>query len=103
MEWIQGVKLTTLEPAEIRDLVKVGQEAFLIQLLEVRRMEESPCGVGGGFEFRTHFTTLPDVRTSPSLHLPFSAPLTQIGFFHGDPHPGAYVWRKGWKWRLATA
>jgi hypothetical protein len=37
MEWIEGVKLTTLAPEEIRDLVKVGQEAFLIQLLEVRR------------------------------------------------------------------
>jgi len=36
MEWIQGVKLTTLAPEEIQDLVKVGQEAFLIQLLEVR-------------------------------------------------------------------
>ena len=37
MEWIEGVKLTTLEPEEIRGLVKVGQEAFLVQLLEVRR------------------------------------------------------------------
>ncbi|KAG2430848.1 hypothetical protein HXX76_009822 [Chlamydomonas incerta] len=45
MEWVTGVKLTTLQPAEIRSLVKVGQEAFLTQLLE-------------------------------------------IGFFHGDPHPG---------------
>ncbi|GLC69551.1 hypothetical protein PLESTF_000846400 [Pleodorina starrii] len=45
MEWVTGVKLTTLSPGEIRGLVKVGQEAFLTQLLE-------------------------------------------IGFFHGDPHPG---------------
>jgi predicted unusual protein kinase regulating ubiquinone biosynthesis (AarF/ABC1/UbiB family) len=45
MEWITGVKLTTLPPDEIMDLVGVGQEAFLVQLLEV-------------------------------------------GFFHGDPHPG---------------
>lgn len=45
MEWVTGVKLTTLSPPEIRALVKVGQEAFLTQLLE-------------------------------------------IGFFHGDPHPG---------------
>ncbi|KAG2445070.1 hypothetical protein HYH02_008937 [Chlamydomonas schloesseri] len=45
MEWVTGVKLTTLQPEEIRGLVKVGQEAFLTQLLE-------------------------------------------IGFFHGDPHPG---------------
>ncbi|WIA08193.1 hypothetical protein OEZ85_007646 [Tetradesmus obliquus] len=45
MEWVTGVKLTTLPPEEVRDLVGVGQEAFLVQLLEV-------------------------------------------GFFHGDPHPG---------------
>lgn len=45
MEWVTGVKLTTLAPEEIRSLARVGQEAFLVQLLEV-------------------------------------------GFFHGDPHPG---------------
>lgn len=45
MDWITGVKLTTLQPEEVRQLVKVGQEAFLTQLLD-------------------------------------------IGFFHGDPHPG---------------
>jgi hypothetical protein len=78
MEWIEGVKLTTLTPEEIRDLVKVGQEAFLVQLLEVRREAEmwgSWCGAlffGG---------------THP---LCFFAP--QIGFFHGDPHPG--VWER---------
>lgn len=44
-QWINGVKLTTLPPAEIKALVKVGQAAFLTQLLE-------------------------------------------IGFIHGDPHPG---------------
>ena len=35
MDWLTGVKLTTLEPAEVRELVKVGQEAFLIQLLDI--------------------------------------------------------------------
>eukprot|EP00878_Enallax_costatus_P022842 GHUV01024272.1.p1 GENE.GHUV01024272.1~~GHUV01024272.1.p1 ORF type:complete len:684 (+),score=139.67 GHUV01024272.1:232-2283(+) len=45
MEWVTGVKLTTLPSDEVRSLVGVGQEAFLVQLLEV-------------------------------------------GFFHGDPHPG---------------
>lgn len=45
MEWISGVKLSTLPPAELSALVAVGQEAFLTQLLE-------------------------------------------IGFCHGDPHPG---------------
>lgn len=47
MEWIEGVKLTTLSPDEIRGLVKVGQEAFLVQLLEVRRRAEqrlARCG-----------------------------------------------------------
>jgi len=45
MQWVTGVKLTTLEAPEVRQLVGVGQAAFLTQLLEV-------------------------------------------GFFHGDPHPG---------------
>lgn len=47
MQWIEGVKLTTLAPQEIRDLVKVGQEAFLVQLLEVRKQEKAwkaTCG-----------------------------------------------------------
>lgn len=35
MEWITGVKLTTLSKPEIRDLIKVGQEAFLTQLLQI--------------------------------------------------------------------
>jgi predicted unusual protein kinase regulating ubiquinone biosynthesis (AarF/ABC1/UbiB family) len=45
MEWVTGVKLTGLPPAELKVLVAAGQEAFLTQLLE-------------------------------------------IGFLHGDPHPG---------------
>ena len=36
MQWIEGVRLTQLPPEEIQQLVKVGQEAFLVQLLEVR-------------------------------------------------------------------
>eukprot|EP00471_Norrisiella_sphaerica_P013654 CAMPEP_0184503142 /NCGR_PEP_ID=MMETSP0113_2-20130426/51712_1 /TAXON_ID=91329 /ORGANISM="Norrisiella sphaerica, Strain BC52" /LENGTH=853 /DNA_ID=CAMNT_0026892585 /DNA_START=221 /DNA_END=2782 /DNA_ORIENTATION=- len=44
-EWVEGVKLSKCEPEEIRDLIAVGQECFLTQLL-------------------------------------------QVGFFHGDPHPG---------------
>jgi aarF domain-containing kinase len=43
--WVNGVKLSNLPPNEIRDLIKLGQEVFLTQLLD-------------------------------------------IGFFHGDPHPG---------------
>lgn len=53
MEWITGVKLTTLPPNEVRSLVKIGQEAFLTQLLE-------------------------------------------IGFFHGDPHPGNLLKVRDW-------
>jgi len=44
-EWIDGVKLSRCEPSEIRELIDIGQEVFLTQLL-------------------------------------------QLGFFHGDPHPG---------------
>lgn len=35
MEWITGVKLTTLTAPEIRELIKVGQECFLEQLLSI--------------------------------------------------------------------
>lgn len=34
-EWIDGVKLSTCEPEEIRELVGIGQEAFLMQLLQI--------------------------------------------------------------------
>ena len=34
MEWVTGVKLTTLPPAELRALVAAGQQSFLTQLLE---------------------------------------------------------------------
>ncbi|CAJ1368415.1 unnamed protein product [Effrenium voratum] len=44
-EWVNGVKLSTLPPPEIKELISIGQEVFLTQLLD-------------------------------------------IGFFHGDPHPG---------------
>lgn len=57
MEWVTGVKLTTLPPDEVRGLVGVGQEAFLVQLLEV-------------------------------------------GFFHGDPHPGNLL-KVGIRFQLA--
>lgn len=44
-KWVNGVKLSSLPAHEIKDLIAIGQECFLTQLLE-------------------------------------------IGFFHGDPHPG---------------
>lgn len=42
MEWVGGVKLTTLPADEIRSLVGVGQEAFLVQLLEVGFIHGDP-------------------------------------------------------------
>jgi predicted unusual protein kinase regulating ubiquinone biosynthesis (AarF/ABC1/UbiB family) len=42
MEFIGGVKLSTLPPEEIRRLVKVGQDAFLVQLLEIGFMHSDP-------------------------------------------------------------
>jgi aarF domain-containing kinase len=42
MEWVPGVKLTTLPQEEVRSLVKIGQEAFLIQLLEIGALSAAP-------------------------------------------------------------
>lgn len=77
MEWIEGVKLTTLSPEEIRGLVKVGQEAFLVQLLEVSAAQGRMAGRCGDLSLR--------LLTPPLFLSP------QIGFFHGDPHPGALI------------
>jgi predicted unusual protein kinase regulating ubiquinone biosynthesis (AarF/ABC1/UbiB family) len=41
-EWMDGVKLSDCEPAEIRELIKVGQEAFLVQLLQVGVFHSDP-------------------------------------------------------------
>ena len=35
MEWVTGTKLSLLPKDEVRQLAKVGQEAFLTQLLEI--------------------------------------------------------------------
>lgn len=75
MQWVEGVKLTTLAPEEIRDLVKVGQEAFLVQLLEVRSTEKERRS-----NLRRIFTS--------TMFSQFNYTHLQIGFFHGDPHPG---------------
>eukprot|EP00775_Hariotina_reticulata_P011760 gene11760-11906_t len=42
MEWVTGVKLTTLPAEELRGLVGVGQEAFLVQLLEIGLFHGDP-------------------------------------------------------------
>lgn len=47
-EWFTGVKLTTLQPEEVRELVKIGQETFLTQLLEVGFIHGDPHPVRGG-------------------------------------------------------
>lgn len=39
-QWVDGVKLSECEPEEIKELIKVGQEAFLVQLLQA-------CARGG--------------------------------------------------------
>jgi predicted unusual protein kinase regulating ubiquinone biosynthesis (AarF/ABC1/UbiB family) len=33
-EWVDGVKLSECEPEEIKELIAIGQEAFLVQLLQ---------------------------------------------------------------------
>lgn len=42
MEFIRGSKLSLLPPEEIRRLVKVGQDAFLVQLLEIGFFHSDP-------------------------------------------------------------
>ena len=34
-EWVDGVKLSECTPDQVRDLLEVGQEVFLTQLLQV--------------------------------------------------------------------
>lgn len=41
-EWIDGVKLSECPPEEIRDLVGIGQECFLVQLLQVGFFHSDP-------------------------------------------------------------
>uniref|UniRef100_A0A6U3TXQ3 Protein kinase domain-containing protein n=1 Tax=Octactis speculum TaxID=3111310 RepID=A0A6U3TXQ3_9STRA len=41
-EWVDGVKLSSCEPHEIKELIAVGQEAFLVQLLQVGVFHSDP-------------------------------------------------------------
>ena len=41
-EWVDGLKLSDCEPDEIRELTKIGQEAFLVQLLQVGFFQSDP-------------------------------------------------------------
>ena len=43
MEWVTGVKLSLLPPTEIQVLAKVGQEAFLTQLLDIGFFHGGVC------------------------------------------------------------
>ncbi len=42
MEFVRGTKLSLLPPDEIRRLVKIGQDAFLVQLLEIGFFHSDP-------------------------------------------------------------
>ena len=41
-EWIDGRKLSECEPSEIRDLIAIGQECFLVQLLQAGFFHSDP-------------------------------------------------------------
>eukprot|EP00468_Gymnochlora_sp_CCMP2014_P013038 CAMPEP_0167751766 /NCGR_PEP_ID=MMETSP0110_2-20121227/6762_1 /TAXON_ID=629695 /ORGANISM="Gymnochlora sp., Strain CCMP2014" /LENGTH=895 /DNA_ID=CAMNT_0007637301 /DNA_START=1562 /DNA_END=4249 /DNA_ORIENTATION=+ len=41
-EWIDGIKLSQCEPDEIRELIDIGQECFLVQLLQVGFFHSDP-------------------------------------------------------------
>lgn len=41
-EWVDGVKLSDLPPAELKELVAIGQEAFLVQLLQLGVFHADP-------------------------------------------------------------
>merc|ERR1719217_807148 len=41
-EWVDGIKLSDCEPEEIKELTKIGQEAFLVQLLQVGFFHSDP-------------------------------------------------------------
>jgi len=41
-EWIDGVKLSQCEPDDVRELIEIGQECFLVQLLQVGFFHADP-------------------------------------------------------------
>ncbi len=63
MEWVTGVKLTTLPQAELRALVAAGQQSFLTQLLEVCAHEAVPSSAQSALR-NLHVTSQaqPDIR-----------------------------------------
>ena len=94
MQWVPGVKLTTLPPDEIKALAKIGQEAFLTQLLEIGvslwclclcLLANQPvlCCLSA-FEPFQHFLK----ANLNERHFELGNTMLFAGFFHGDPHPG---------------
>ena len=41
-EWVEGCKLSECEPAEIKELIAIGQECFLAQLLQFGVFHSDP-------------------------------------------------------------
>merc|ERR1719444_539221 len=41
-EWVDGIKLSDCAPSEIKELTQIGQEAFLVQLLQVGFFHSDP-------------------------------------------------------------
>ena len=41
-EWVDGKKLSDCEPDEIKELIKIGQECFLVQLLQAGFFHSDP-------------------------------------------------------------
>ena len=41
-QWVDGIKLSMCEPGEIKELIAVGQECFLVQLLQVGFFHSDP-------------------------------------------------------------
>jgi hypothetical protein len=53
-EWVDGVKITELPPAEIQEMTAVGAKCFLFQLLELGSFHGDPHPGEGGSPPHTH-------------------------------------------------
>ena len=108
-EWVDGEKLSDLAPEEVRRLVGVGQESFLVQLLEVgfivsprffglcAQREDVFAGGGGRYTEKGGKNAIAHPRSpnpppppppppKKNTHTPTPPPPTPPQ--HGDPHPG---------------
>jgi predicted unusual protein kinase regulating ubiquinone biosynthesis (AarF/ABC1/UbiB family) len=82
-EWVDGTKLTDLKPEEVRRLVGVGQESFLVQLLEVGFIVSSGFFDWGFCVAKREKRARANAPAPPPTPLPPQTPPQ-----HGDPHPG---------------